>query len=44
MNKDYCIYSIKPDKNKDYYLGNENKYPKDIRDFLKKYNFSIIPY
>ena len=25
------------------YLNNENKYPKSIRDFLKKYKFSIIP-
>lgn len=28
----------------DDYIGNENKYPKCIRDFLEKYNFSIIPY
>ena len=25
-----------------YYLNNENEYPKDFRDFLKKYKFSII--
>ena len=26
-----------------YYLNNENEYPKDFRDFLEKYKFSIIP-
>ena len=26
-----------------YYLNNENEYPKDFRNFLKKYKFSIIP-
>ena len=42
-NEEEILFDLLLNFKLDDYLGNENKYPKDIRDFLKKYKFSIIP-